>query len=96
MVKWFKDSSGHVLESNNTIHRLLFCPLCQKLISKVECEKLRQSSRDGNLYKVRRYYYDKSSKMKRAENREERQARRLAEMSKIELNKITKRMLPRV
>jgi hypothetical protein len=34
--------------------------------------------------------------MKRAENREERQARRLAEMSKIELNKITKRMLPKV
>jgi hypothetical protein len=92
MVKWFKDSSGHVLESNNTIHRLLFCPLCQKLISKVECEKLRQSRRDGNLYKVRRYCYDKSSKMKRAENREERQARRLAEMSIVELNKITKRI----
>jgi hypothetical protein len=91
-VKWFKDSSGHVLESNNTIHRLLFCPLCQKLISKVECEKLRQSSRDGNLYKVRRYYYDKSSKTERAESREERQARRLAEMSIVELNKIIKRI----
>ena len=91
-MTWFKDSNGHLLESKNTIHRLLFCPLCQKLISKVECEKLRQSSRDGNLYEVRRYYYDKSSKMKRAESREERRARRLAEMSIVELKKITKRI----
>ena len=95
-MNWFKDSSGHILESNNTIHRLLFCPLCQKLISKIECQKLRQSSRNGNLYKVRRYYYDKSSKMKRAESREERQGRRLVELSNTELNKITKRMLPKV
>ena len=56
-MTWFKDSSGHTIESKNKIHRLLFCPLCKKLISKAECEKLRQSSRTKNLYPVKRYYY---------------------------------------
>jgi len=44
-MTWFKDSNGHTLESKNKIHRLLYCPLCQKLISKADCQKLRQSSK---------------------------------------------------
>jgi len=56
-MTWFKDSSGHTIESKNKIHRLLYCPLCKKLISKADCEKLRQSSRTKNLYPVKRYYY---------------------------------------
>jgi len=56
-MTWFKDSSGHTIESKNKIHRLLYCPLCKKLISKSDCEKLRQSSRTKHLYPVKRYYY---------------------------------------
>ncbi len=56
-MTWFKDSRGHTIESKNKIHRLLYCPLCKKLISKADCEKLRQSSRTKNLYPVKRYYY---------------------------------------
>jgi hypothetical protein len=56
-MTWFKDSNGHILESKNKIHRLLYCPLCQKLISKADCQKLRQSSKTRDLYPVKRYYY---------------------------------------
>jgi len=56
-MTWFKDNSEHIIESKNKIHRLLYCPLCKKLISKADCEKLRQSSRTKNLYPVKRYYY---------------------------------------
>jgi len=91
-VNWFKDPDGHILESNNKIYRLIYCALCQKLISKIECEKLRQSSRYGNLYKDRCYYYDNLSKIKCADSIEERHVRRLVELSKIELNKITTRI----
>jgi hypothetical protein len=90
-VVWFKDSNGHILESKTNIHRLVYCPLCQKLISKIECQKLRQSSRNGKLYKVKRYHYDKSSKIKRAENIEERKGNRLVELSNGELSKIIKK-----
>jgi hypothetical protein len=48
-MNWFKDKNGHILESKNRIHRLLYCPLCQKLIFKVECQKLRQD-KNGALY----------------------------------------------
>jgi hypothetical protein len=90
-VNWFKDPDGHILESNNKIYRLIHYALCQKLISKIECEKLRQSSRYGNLYKVRRHYYDSASKIKRADSIE-RHVRRLVELSRVESNKITTRI----
>jgi len=56
-MSWFKDSNGHILESKNKIHRLLYCPLCRKLISKADCQKLRQSTKTRDLYPVKRYYY---------------------------------------
>ena len=56
-MTWFKDSNGHILESKNKIHRLLYCSLCRKLISKADCQKLRQSSKTRDLYPVKRYYY---------------------------------------
>jgi hypothetical protein len=74
------------------MHRLLYCQLCQKLISKSECQKLRQD-KEGNLYKVNRYRYDKLSKVARGERKEEREAKRLQELSDIELSKIVKHAL---
>jgi hypothetical protein len=59
---WYKDPGGHVIESNNKKHRLLFCQRCQsggKLIMKSSCELLRCNSK-GHLYKVKRYYYSKT------------------------------------
>jgi len=41
-MNWFKDSGGHIIESKNRTHRLLYCQLCQKLIFKSDCQKLRQ------------------------------------------------------
>ena len=73
-MTWFKDSNGHTLESKNKIHRLLYCPLCQKLISKADCQKLRQSSKTRNLYPVKRYYY--YSKMELAERKEQNEEKR--------------------
>ena len=74
------------------MHRLLYCQLCQKLISKSECQKLRQD-KEGNLYKVNRYHYDKLSKVARAERKEEREVKRLHELQNVELIKIAKRVL---
>jgi len=54
---WFKDHKGHILESKNRVHRLLYCSLCRKLITKADCQKLKQSKRTGNFYQVKRYYY---------------------------------------
>jgi hypothetical protein len=92
MVNRFKDPNGHILESNNKIYGLINYALCQKLISKIEWEKLRQNSRYGNLYNVRRHYYDNASKIKRGGSIEERHVRPLVELSKIESNKITTRI----
>jgi hypothetical protein len=84
---WFKDENGHILESKNRIHRLLYCPLCQNLIFKVECQKLRQD-RNGDLYVVKRYHYDRLSKIQRAERKEEREVKRLRELPNAELSRI--------
>jgi len=91
-MTWFEDTNRHIIESKNRMHRLLYCQLCQKLISKSECQKLRQD-KDGNLYKVNRYHYDKLSKVARAERKEEREVKRLQELSGIELSKIVKHAL---
>jgi hypothetical protein len=91
-MTWFKDNNGHILESKNMMHRLLYCPFCQKLIFKAECQKLRQD-RYGNLYKVKRYHYDKLSKIERAEHKEEREVKRLQELSSFELSKIINHIL---
>jgi hypothetical protein len=91
-MTWFEDSNRHIIESKNRMHRLLYCQLCQKLISKSECQKLRQD-KEGNLYKVNRYHYDKLSKVVRAERKEEREVKRLQELSDIELSKIVKHAL---
>lgn len=90
-MTWFKDSNGHTLESKNKIHRLLYCPLCRKLISKADCQKLRQSSKTRNLYPVKRYYY--YSKMQLAERREEKEGKRFLALSNFELSKIVKRVV---
>lgn len=79
-MTWFKDNNGHVMESKNSMHRLLYCSLCQKLIFKAQCQKLRQD-KNGNLYKVKTYHYDNLSKIQRA-------VKRLQELPNIELNKI--------
>jgi len=89
-MTWFKDSNGHTLESKNKIHRLLYCPLCQKLISKADCQKLRQSSKTRNLYPVKRYYYH--SKMQLAEHREQKEGKRLLALLNLELSKKTEQV----
>lgn len=86
-MNWFKDSSEHIIESKNRTHRMLYCGLCQKLILKSECQKLRQDKR-GNMYEVKRYHYDKLSKIERAERKEEKEVKRLQELPSIELGKI--------
>jgi hypothetical protein len=91
-MNWFKDSNGHILESKNRMHRLLYCPLCQKLIFKANCQKLRQD-KQGNLYKVKRYHYDKLSKLERAQLKEQRDGKRLQELPSIELSKIIRHIL---
>jgi hypothetical protein len=88
-MTWFKDSNGHILESKNKIHRLLYCPLCQKLISKADCQKLRQSSKTRNLYPVKRYYY--YSKTLLAERGKEKEGKRFLVLP-IELSKIVERV----
>ena len=93
-MNWFKDSGGHIIESKNRTHRLLYCQLCQKLIFKSDCQKLRQD-KHGILYNVKRYHYDKLSKVERAERKEEREVRRLQELPKIELSKIINNSLKR-
>jgi hypothetical protein len=67
------------------MHRLLYCPQCQKLISKTQCQKLRQDKhgnlynqklrqdKHGNLYKVKTYHYDKLSKLERAKRKQRKQ-----------------------
>jgi hypothetical protein len=89
-MTWFKDSNGHILESKNKIHRLLYCPLCQKLISKADCQKLRQSSKTRNLYPVKRYYY--YSKTLLADRRKEKEGRRFLVLPNFELSKIVERV----
>ena len=80
-MTWFQDDNHHILESKSNTHRLLYCPLCQKLISKTECQKLRQD-KDGKLYKVKTYHYDKLSKLERTKQ----------EILNIELSKIVNHM----
>ena len=91
-MAWFQDNNHHVLESRSNMHRLLYCPLCQKLIFKANCQKLRQD-KQGNLYKVKRYHYDKLSKLERAQLKEQRDGKRLQELSSIELSKIIRHIL---
>lgn len=64
-MTWFRDPYGHIIESKNKTHRLVYCSLCQKLASKSDCIKLRVSNRNGSLYETRSYKYSKPSKMKR-------------------------------
>jgi CRISPR/Cas system-associated protein Cas10 (large subunit of type III CRISPR-Cas system) len=78
-MTWFEDTNRHIIESKNSTHRLLYCQLCQKPISKSECQKLRRD-KERNLYKVNQYHYDKLSKVARAERKEERKIKRLQEL----------------
>ena len=86
-MTWFQDNNHHILESKSNMHRLLYCPLCQKLISKIQCQKLTQD-KHGNLYKVKTYHHDKLSKLERAKRKEQNESKRQQELSNIELNKI--------
>ena len=86
-MTWFKDGNRHIIESKNKSHRLLYCPLCRELILKSECQKLRQDKR-GNMYEVKRYHYDKLSKIERAVRKEEKEVKRLQELPSIELEKV--------
>lgn len=58
-MAWYKEPgiNGHILESGDNNFRLLYCPLCKKLVVKSECEKLKRN-RKGELYPVKRYYYN--------------------------------------
>jgi hypothetical protein len=87
-MTWFKDSNGHTLESKNKIHRLLYCPLCRKLISKADCQKLRQSSKTRDLYPVKRYYY--YSKAQLAVRRQGNESERFIALANFRLSKIVK------
>ena len=92
-MTWFKDNNGHILESKNKIHRLVYCPLCAKLLSKGDCKRLRQSIKNGNLYEVKSYRYSRLNKEERTRHREERDEKRVSELIGIELHKIVKRIL---
>ena len=82
-MTWFQDDNHHILESKSNMHRLLYCPLCRKLVSKTKCQKLRQD-KDGNLYNVKTYHYDKLSKLERTKRKEQKENKRLQELSNIE------------
>ena len=69
-MTWFRDPYGHILESKNKTHRLVYCSLCKKLASKSDCTKLRVSNRSGKLYEIRSYKYTKVSKVKRTNIKE--------------------------
>jgi hypothetical protein len=90
-MSWFKDSNGHILESKNKIHRLLYCPLCRKLISKADCQKLRQSSKTRDLYPVKRYYY--YSKAQIAVRRQTNESEPFIALPDFGLSKIVKRVV---
>ena len=90
-MTWFQDNNHHILESKSNMHRLLYCPLCQKLISKTQCQKLRQD-KHGNLHIVKTYHYDKLSKLERTKRKEQKENKRLQELSNIELSKIVNHM----
>jgi hypothetical protein len=64
-MTWFRDPYGHIIESKNKTHRLVYCLLCQKLASKSDCIKLRVSNRSGKLYEIRSYKYTKISRTNR-------------------------------
>ena len=86
-MTWFQDNNYHILESKSNMHRLIYCPLCQKLVSKTQCQKLRQD-KYGKLYKVKTYHYDKLSKLERTKRKEQKESKRQQEISNIELSKI--------
>jgi hypothetical protein len=86
-MTWFQDTNYHILESKSNTHRLLYCSLCQKLISKTQCQKLRQG-KHGKLYKVKIYHYDKLFKLERAKRKAQKESKRQEEISNIELSKI--------
>ena len=90
-MTWFQDTNYHILESKSNMNRLLYCPLCQKLISKTECQKLRQD-KHGNLYKIKTYHYDKLSKLERAKRKAQKESKRQQEISNIELNEMVHQM----
>src|SRR5919202_2727251 len=90
-MTWFQDNNCHILESKSNMHRLLYCPLCQKLISKTQCQKLRQD-KHGKLYNVKTYHYDKLSKLERAKRKEQKESKRQQEISNTELSKIVNHM----
>jgi hypothetical protein len=86
-MTWFEDNNSHILESKSNMHRLLYCPLCQKLISKTQCQKLRQN-KYGKLYKVKTYHYDKLSKVERAKRKQQKEIKRMNQLPNVELSKI--------
>jgi hypothetical protein len=66
-MTWFKDNRGHILESRVSF-RLIQCDLCNRLVSKQSCVKMRQSRITGALYPVKKYSYPKpASKLAEAE-----------------------------
>ncbi|MFL6460753.1 MAG: hypothetical protein ACJ71J_07370 [Nitrososphaeraceae archaeon] len=78
-MTWFQDNNSHILESKSSMHRLLYCPLCQKL----------RQDKHGNLYKVKTYHYDKLSNIERANRKEQKESKRQQEILNIELSRIT-------
>jgi hypothetical protein len=91
-MTWFKDNNAHILESKSRSHRLLYCPLCEKLIAKGECRLLRQDAQ-GKLYEVKRYNYDRYRKELRSERRYRRKDQRKQEVALLELSRIVKRIV---
>jgi hypothetical protein len=91
-MTWFKDNNAHILESKSRSHRLLYCPLCEKLIAKGECRLLRQDAQ-GKLYEVKRYNYDRYRKELRSERRYRQKDQRKQEVALLELSRIVKRIV---
>lgn len=91
-MTWFKDNNAHILESKSRSHRLLYCPLCEKLIAKGECQLLRQDTH-GKLYEVKRYNYDRYRKELGSGRRYRRKDQRKQEVALLELSRIVKHIV---
>lgn len=55
-MTWFRDPSGHVLQSKSRHHKIVFCKVCNegsgRMYMKMECQKLTQDPVSGQFAEV--------------------------------------------
>jgi hypothetical protein len=91
-MPWYKDNNGHILESKAQTHRLQYCPLCQKLIAKQDCIKLRQA-KSGDLYEIKRYHYDRQEQQERQKKKRDKHSKKNECISLSELTRIVRQLV---